>query len=151
MGDVEGCMPMLGSSYQLKVLTGTELHGRAILCTSPDSVWPPEVPDLNVSGSNFQLRLHPLRINGAGSQLISAVTEKHLGTGRSDGRKCEFFLQGALKESQICGPLELLLRWSCNSVLQYMALPFKPTTISSEELLPQRNCLQPKWKKCCSL
>merc|ERR1712217_541837 len=126
------------------VLTGSNSYGRSTLCTNPDCTWPAaKGPDLNFSGKTFLLRLHPLCINGAGLQLLSAITHGCLGKGlMSEGRICEFFLQGVLKGSQVIGPLELQLRWSSDAVLQYLSLPFRPREDSSEQLLQQWSHLQ---------
>jgi hypothetical protein len=120
-------LPGISFHYLVKAFLGNDEDGRTSFSTHKSTEWPPKTyPQLNFSGSNFMLKLIPVKINGLGRRLLSTLMEVIPGTQQADLTTQEFHLCGQLGSKYIDGRLELRMSWLQDGVLQYILVPFIP-------------------------
>jgi len=122
-------LPGISWHYDVKVFLGNDEHGRTSFSSHECTEWPPKTyPQVNFSGSNFMLKLIPVKINALGRRLLSTLMGVIPGTQKAGLTTSEFHLCGQLGSKGICGRLELRLSWLQDGVLQYMLVPFIPSS-----------------------
>jgi hypothetical protein len=121
-------LPGIIGHYVVRAFLGNDEHGRTSFASHTCCQWPPSYPQVNISGSNFLLKMFPWHTNAMGRRLLSTLMKVIPGTHEADLTTQEFHLCGQLGSKCIQGRLELRLSWLQDGVLHYVMVPFIPAS-----------------------
>lgn len=116
------------SDIVFQIMVGSDEDGHSTFSSSSDFGFPSSAPDLNVVDGYFKLRLWAHLVNGPLRKVLAVLSHGALDNPKlvSEGKECDYFLSGYLREQVIVGDLGLEVRWFSCGVLGNHTFLFEP-------------------------